>query len=104
MTGMRDENGLLIGEATWHFDLLEPLAPQIARCSTHLKNLQKQLQNAKTQRRQHKTLSLDYLQALDARECGVSYNGMVGVLPLNKPDKSSARALATQALGVRDKM
>jgi len=101
-SGIRDEAGLLPGEATYHFDLFEPLAPQIEECSHMLKHMQKLLKDAKRQKRFHRDLFLDYLQALDAKESKVSHEGLVGVLAMTKPNKDSAAKLVQQARQVRD--
>jgi hypothetical protein len=100
-TARRDQEGLLVGEATYRFDLMEPLAPQLEECMRVLKFHQGLLPQAKAQRRWHKDFFPDYLQALDARECGASYDEITVYIPLKKKNRQAARALVKQARQVQ---
>lgn len=100
-TASRDHDGLLVGEATYRFDLMEPLTPQLEDCKRVLKFHQSLLPKAKVQRRWHKDFFTDYLQALDARECGASYEEITIYIPLNKKSRQAARDLVNQACQVQ---
>lgn len=104
MTASRDEDGRLVGEANWHFDLTKPLKPQLKCCEDNLKRLQIALKQQSLSEKKRADKWLQYLQILDAAEYGASYSEMLFLVPMKKKVPQSSRDTLGAAIALRNKL
>lgn len=104
MTASRDEDGRLIGEANWHFDLTKPLKPQLKRCEDNLARLQNALKQQGLNEKKRADKWFQYLRILDASECGASYSEMLVLVPMKRKAPQSSRDTLAAAIAVRNKL
>lgn len=102
MASKFDDQGHPIDTLNYQFDLRKPLTAQLKACELMLKSCQARVGGAVKEEKHQMQNWLEYLQALDAREVGLSYNMMMGPAFPNRRTKNKIKGLVNQAEGVRD--
>lgn len=104
ITAKRDENGLLVGEAQWRFDLTKPLKAQLRDCEAALTHIQVAWKKKKVREPKRDAKWLEYLRALDAKECDAVYREMLIIIPHKHQVEQSARDTVAAAIALRNKL
>lgn len=103
-TAQRGPDGLLVGNANYHFDLTLPLKPQLKRCEEILLGIQGQWRGKQLRQQKRDDKWLQYLRALDAHECGANYGQMLLLIPEKNQVPQSSRDTLDAAIALRNKL